>query len=376
MNDLKRILYPIIRRQQQWRTWNHMLYWWCAVATVSGILLIRAQAGDSYPVWIALALGGALLFGTFIVLWLNTSRGRFDYQQLARDIETEHPELHATLLTAIEQRPDPQTGEYNFLQQRVIAQAKAAYEESRFCRVIPRGKLLALQGSLTLLFLMTCVCLFKLLQLPSSTLLAIAPDKQEVIVENDTPQAQLDQETAWIIEGIGHGHNPDLDHNGTSPKLIKTHLEITPENVDSFHFHGDPDTFPLTALIARPQDDKAQALLLAGYQDHASLQALKAPNVMAELMGMILRVRDFLDAHHTLIGGAMTALLTLILLLTRKLRQTEMETLTMLGCQRGKIAAVQAWEIGLVLGMALILALAATEGTLIAAREYLMTLIH
>ena len=200
-----------------------------------------------------------------------------------------------------------------------------------------------------------------------------------VLAPSGTPDDSaifVDLETAWIIEGIGHGHNPDLDHNGTSPKLIKTHLEITPENVDSFHFHGDPDTFPLTALIARPQDDKAQALLLAGYQDHASLQALKAPNVMAELMGMILRVRDFLDAHHTLIAGAMTALLTLILLLTRKLRQTEMETLTMLGCQRGKIAAVQAWEIGLVLGMALILALAATEGTLIAAREYLMTLIH
>ena len=200
-----------------------------------------------------------------------------------------------------------------------------------------------------------------------------------VLAPSGTPDDSaifVDLETAWIIEGIGHGHNPDLDHNSTSPKLIKTHLEITPENVDSFHFHGDPDTFPLTALIARPQDDKAQALLLAGYQDHASLQALKAPNVMSELMGMILRVRDFLDAHHTLIAGAMTALLTLILLLTRKLRQTEMETLTMLGCQRGKIAAVQAWEIGLVLGMALIMALAATEGTLIAAREYLMTLIH
>ena len=110
-----------------------------------------------------------------------------------------------------------------------------------------------------------------------------------VLAPSGTPDDSaifVDLETAWIIEGIGHGHNPDLDHNGTSPKLIKTHLEITPENVDSFHFHGDPDTFPLTALIARPQDDKAQALLLAGYQDHASLQALKAPNVMAELMNL------------------------------------------------------------------------------------------
>ena len=68
---------------------------------------------------------------------MNTSRGRFDYQQLARDIEAEHPELHATLLTAIEQQPDPETGEYNFLQERVINDAKAAYEQSQFCKVIP-----------------------------------------------------------------------------------------------------------------------------------------------------------------------------------------------------------------------------------------------
>ena len=54
----------------------------------------------------------------------------------------------------------------------------------------------------------------------------------------------VDLKTAWIIEGIGHGHDPDLDHNGTSPKLVKTHLEITPENVESFHFHGDSASFP------------------------------------------------------------------------------------------------------------------------------------
>ena len=193
MNELKRILYPIIRRQQQWRTWNQMLYWWCALATVSGVILIRAQSGDVFPAWTALILGGALLFGTFVVLWMNTSRGRFDYQQLARDIEAEHPELHATLLTAIEQQPDPDTGEYNFLQERVINDAKAAYEQSQFCKVIPRSKLLALQAALTLLFLMTCVCLGKLHQLPHATTLAQALGQEESVTEEIARQAQLDQ---------------------------------------------------------------------------------------------------------------------------------------------------------------------------------------
>ena len=186
----------------------------------------------------------------------------------------------------------------------------------------------------------------------------------------------VELKTAWIIEGIGHGHDPDLDHNGTSPKLVKAHLEITPENVDSFHFHGDPATFPLTALLARAEDAKDQALLLADYQDNPTIQVLKTPEVMAELMGMILRVRDFLDAHHVLVATAMGALLILILILTRRLRREELETLTLLGCQQGKLAALQAWEIGLVLIAALCLALLATEATLLAAGAYLTTLIH
>ena len=124
------------------------------------------------------ALGGALLLGTFVVLWMNISHRRLNYQQLARDIEVKHPELHATLLTAIEQQPDPDSGEYNFLQERVINDAKAAYEQSQFCKVIPRSKLLALQAALTLLFLMTCVCLGKLHQLPQTTTFAQASGQE------------------------------------------------------------------------------------------------------------------------------------------------------------------------------------------------------
>jgi hypothetical protein len=51
-----------------------------------------------------------------------------DYRQIARDIEANHPDLHALLLTAVEQQPDPQTGDLNFLQQRVVDQA---LEETR-----------------------------------------------------------------------------------------------------------------------------------------------------------------------------------------------------------------------------------------------------
>ena len=91
MNQLKRILYPIIQRQQQWRTWNMFLYWWGAVATISGLILIRSHAGSAFPGWTPHALSVLLLVGTFAILWINSLSIRLDYQPLARDIEDQHP---------------------------------------------------------------------------------------------------------------------------------------------------------------------------------------------------------------------------------------------------------------------------------------------
>tara|TARA_B100001123_G_scaffold213839_1_gene241435 strand:+ start:2779 stop:3819 length:1041 start_codon:yes stop_codon:yes gene_type:complete len=180
--------------------------------------------------------------------------------------------------------------------------------------------------------------------------------------------------TAWIIEGIWHGHDPSLDHNGTSPKLVKKHLEITEENVDSFHPHGDPETFPLTAMLVRPESKKAQALLLAHYQDHPSLQVLKSPDVMSELMYMVLRVSDFLDAHHSLVTLAMGALLALIIALTRRLRTRELETLTLLGCRKGLQWTMQITELAIVLIIAIICAWGLTSLTVHYAASYVSSL--
>ena len=41
--------------------------------------------------------------------------------------------------------------------------------------------------------------------------------------------------------------------------------EITEDNVASFHFHGDPATFPITSVIAVPNDAKASTVLQGRY---------------------------------------------------------------------------------------------------------------
>ncbi|MDE2713975.1 MAG: hypothetical protein OSB74_06360 [Verrucomicrobiota bacterium] len=186
----------------------------------------------------------------------------------------------------------------------------------------------------------------------------------------------VDVKTAWIIAGHGHGHDESESNatNSPSAKLVKTHLEITPKNMGTFHFHDDTTALPLTAILVEPMDAKGTAMVLGRYQHSSQLQALKPPVVVNEMMGMVMRVRQFLDANYALVAGAMGMLLTLIVALSRRLRSREMETLFLLGCSRGTQFALQAAELLIVFAAALALALAAAWATVGWARDYLNTL--
>ncbi|MHC4119847.1 MAG: ABC transporter permease, partial [Planctomycetota bacterium] len=94
----------------------------------------------------------------------------------------------------------------------------------------------------------------------------------------------VDLKTAWIIEGFGHGHE-DLakakdaqvilkrdDRNITaSPKLFQ-YAEITEDNLDSFHFHGNLESYPITAVIAVPHSAKSGTILQGRYLSGKRLQ--------------------------------------------------------------------------------------------------------
>ena len=115
-------------------------------------------------------------------------------------------------------------------------------------------------------------------------------------------------------------------------------------------------------------------MVLGRYQNNGQLQALKPPVVVDEMMGMVIRVRQFLDANYALVAGATGLLLALIVALSRRLRAREMETLFLLGCSRGTQFALQAAELLIIFAAAIVLALAAAWATVGWARDYLNTL--
>lgn len=182
----------------------------------------------------------------------------------------------------------------------------------------------------------------------------------------------VDLKTAWVIQGLGHGHQ-DLTKEGTDSKLLLSNqdgriiankgvasfIEITPENIDSFHFHGNLDEFPITSLIAVADDVKNETILQGRYETLAGgpggeVQFARPGGVVRELMSLVFRVKQFFDANAVLIAVSTGLLLILVVMLSLRLRQREMETMFKLGCSRSTIAMLQIGEMGIIFGVALI----------------------
>ena len=172
----------------------------------------------------------------------------------------------------------------------------------------------------------------------------------------------VDLKTVWIIEGLGHGHQ-DLTQPSASELLlgageesvtanasVTQYTEITPENVESFHFHGDPSQFPVTAVIVVPIDRKSSALLRGRYESSSGeTQAVVPSDAVEELLSAMFRVRRFVQAAALLVGLATLLTIILVFMLSVRLREREFETMRKIGCSRRLIGQLLACEAILIL---------------------------
>jgi len=168
----------------------------------------------------------------------------------------------------------------------------------------------------------------------------------------------VDVKTAWVIEGLVHGHQDVTrsrdssviiersESNVTANAKLMQYTEITEANIDAFHLHGNPEDYPLTAVIALPHDDKAATILRGRYQDTDSLYQIVPPaDVIDTLMTTIFRIRNVLDAVILFVGLATLMALMLVFALSLRLRQREIDTIFKLGCSRLTIAQLLGAEI-------------------------------
>ena len=160
MTRLRSYLQPVIMRRQLLRKWRFMTSWWGLLLVVSaGTWAVSLIEGSSLGFGWASWFVGALLVGTLGILFHARRKRGVDYQQVARDIEEKYPELHASLLTAVEQKPDPKTGKFNFLQERVINKASEAFLDTGFANAAPMSKIKSLRIAAFALLASICLVL-------------------------------------------------------------------------------------------------------------------------------------------------------------------------------------------------------------------------
>jgi len=153
--------------------------------------------------------------------------------------------------------------------------------------------------------------------------------------------------TTWVMTGKCHGHE-DLTKTNDKTVIIKseknaivanaklkTYTVITQENLKSFHFHGDPLTFPATAAIVVPDDEKSKTILLGRYQGSLeNIQLIQPKAVIQELISSILRIKRTLDTIIITVSVSTLMTIALVFLLSLRLREKEIKTIFRLGCSR------------------------------------------
>jgi putative ABC transport system permease protein len=172
----------------------------------------------------------------------------------------------------------------------------------------------------------------------------------------------VDLKTAWVVQGLVHGHEDVAltkdasvimkrsDSNVVANAKLVEYTEITPKNIESFHFHGAPDDYPLTSVLALSHDKRSGTILRGRYLDATAPYQLIVPgDVIDGLLANIFRIKNVLDAVILLVGIATALALILVFALSLRLRQREIRTVFRIGGSRLTIARLLAAEIAIIL---------------------------
>ncbi len=155
----------------------------------------------------------------------------------------------------------------------------------------------------------------------------------------------VDIKTAWVIQGIGHGHEDVVTSadiaagtDALANAAVVQYQRITPDNIESFHFHGSQAGFPTTAAVVIPNDTRSGTILKGRYLDQEGpTQLIEPTNVIQGLVDRIFRIKTLLDAVTAIIALAAFAAIGLAVFLSYRLRASEIATAIKLGARNGMV---------------------------------------
>jgi len=186
-----------------------------------------------------------------------------------------------------------------------------------------------------------------------------------VLKTSNTPDDQTvftDLKTNWVIMGLGHGHEDmtkvndpalilkqDSANITASPKLL-SYNKIDRTKLESFHFHGDTQNFPISAVVFVPNNHKAATLLRGRFEMGEFEEQILVPSeVVANLLENIFRIKQIFNTVFILVGLATLFILGLIILLTLRLRKKELYTMFTIGSSKTKTLEILGAELLVIL---------------------------
>jgi putative ABC transport system permease protein len=198
-----------------------------------------------------------------------------------------------------------------------------------------------------------------------------------VLAPTNSPDDQaifVDIKTAWVIQGIGHGHEDVVTAAevaaGTAAianAAVVQYQRITEDNIDTFHFHGSQDDFPATAVIVLPNDTRSATILKGRYLDTDGPSQLVEPaGVIQGLVDRIFRIKALLDVVTAIIAVAAIAAIGLAIFLSYRLRAKEIATAVKLGARKGMVLRLLSAETFTLMSLSTIIALI---GAMVVARN-------
>ena len=195
-----------------------------------------------------------------------------------------------------------------------------------------------------------------------------------ILESSGTPDDEAvfcDLRTSWIIAGHGHVH---IEVSGTGSRdvvmgendgrpiassAVTPYTELTPELLSTLHFHGDPESLPVEAVILLPRDAKSGTILAGrlGLRDEVSL--VDPTEVVREVLERVFQIGALLAGILVATGIATLGVVLLVLALSIRLRQEELDTLARIGASRGTTLTLLLAEVVMLAALAVLVAVLA-----------------
>ncbi len=188
--------------------------------------------------------------------------------------------------------------------------------------------------------------------------------------EADDDVVFVDLKTAWIMDGLGHGHDEEdaqaqaANADGREGEgvreftaALREYQEITDANRDSFHFHGDRDSFPISAVLVEPSNERSRAVLRGRYLRHDRLQMIRPTDAISTLIDAVVRVQGIAQIGMALVVVGALLLFAVLTRLSWNLRSNEREMFVALGATQRQIRMLLLAELGNMLSGGVVVAL-------------------